>query len=285
MKKILVPTDFSENSFNALKYGVNLFAGEECTFYILHTYTPALYNAEFMAYSNLSLDEIYRIRVNKSLSQVVSRIQKEVPDARHSYKKIGCFALLQDEIKNQVTEKGIDMVIMGTQGITGAAQILFGTQTIYAIKEAICPILAIPAHGEFYKPSNLLFATDFEPDVTMDHLKIIKDIARIHKSTIHILHVVKDSFSYDDQEKNKNNLAEFFADSNHEFHLRKSETVAEGIINFQKEHYPDVLMMVRHKHSFFENLFFRPVVDKVGFHLSTPFMVIPVFKSLNKIRQ
>ena len=281
MKKILVPTDFSENAFNALKYGVNLFAGEECIFYILHTYTPALYNAEFMVYSNLSLDEIYRIRVNKSLSQVVSRIQNEVPDAGHSYKKIACFALLQDEIKNQVKDKGIDIVIMGTQGITGAAQILFGTQTIYAIKEAICPILAIPAHGEFYPPKNLLFATDFEPDVTKDHLKIIRDIAAIHNSKIHILHVMQDSSHDPEQEKNKSSLAEFFEDSNHEFHIVRSETVAEGIINFQKEKYPDVLMMVRHKHSFFQNLFFRPVVDKVGFHLSTPFMVIPV---LNEIK-
>lgn len=276
MKKILVPTDFSENAYNALKYGVNLLDDEECIFYILHTYTPALYNSEFMVYSNLSLDEIFRIRVNKSLSQIIDRIKKEFPNAKHSYKKIACFSLLQDEIKNQVREKRIDLVLMGTQGVTGAAQILFGTQTIYAIKEAICPLLAIPAHGDFYPPKNLLFATDFEPDVTKEHLKIIRDIAAAHKSKIHILHIVQNSPLDDEQERNKQFLSEYLAECDHEFHLMNSETVTQGIIRFQKEKYPDVLMMVRHKHSFFQNLFFRPVVDKVGFHLSTPFLVIPV---------
>lgn len=276
MKKILVPTDFSENAFNALKYGVNLFAEEECVFYILHTYTPALYNAEFMVYSNLSLDEIYRINVNKSLSQVISRIKKDFPDTKHSFKKVACFSLLQDEIKNQVNKKGIDLIVMGTQGVTGAAQILFGTQTIHTIKEANRPVLAIPAHAEFYHPSNLLFATDFEPDVTDNHLQIIKDIAASHRSKIHILHIMKDSPLDPDQEKNKKQMAEYFKDSQHEFHLRKSESVAEGILNFQQENYLDILAMVRHKHSFFQNLFLRPVVDKVGFHLSTPFLVIPV---------
>ncbi|HSP40971.1 MAG TPA: universal stress protein [Gillisia sp.] len=276
MKKILVPTDFSENAYNALKYGVNLFPGEECVYYILHTYTPALYNAEFMVYANLSLDEIYRLNVNKSLSQVVSRIKKEFPDTQHSFKKIACFSLLQDEIKNQVNKKGIDLIIMGSQGVTGAAQILFGTQTIHTIKGANCPVLAVPAHAEFYPPSNLLFATDFEPDVTEDHLQIIKDIAVSHQSKIHILHIMRDTPLDSEKEKNKEALANYFKDSQHKFHIIKSETVTEGILNFQKENYLDVLVMVRHKHTFFQNLFLRPVVDKVGFHLSTPYLVIPV---------
>lgn len=278
MKKILVPTDFSENAYNALKYGVNLFAEEECVFYLLHTYTPALYNAEFMIYSNMSLDEIYRVNVNKSLSQVISRIQKEFPEMKHTFKRLACFNLLQDELKNQVKKKGIDLIIMGTQGGTGAAQILFGTHTIHAIKGANCPVLAIPAHTEFYPPSNLLFATDFEPDVTEDHLKIIKDIAAPQRSKIHILHIMKDSPLDSEQEKNKKKLSDYFEGSSHEFHMMQSESVTEGILNFQKEKYMDVLVMVRHKHSFFQNLFLRPVTDRVGFHMTTPFIVIPVLQ-------
>lgn len=277
MKKILVPTDFSENAYNALKYGVDLFAEEACEFYLLHTYTPSLYNAEFMVNANLSLDEIYRINVNNSLSQVVTRIKKEFEHTKHSFKKLDCFSLLQDEIKNQVKAKGIDLIIMGTQGVTGAATALFGTQTIHAIKEAVCPILAIPSHSEYYPPSNLLFATDFEPDVTDSHLQIIKDIAASHKSKVHILHILKNSFSAG-QEKNKQTLANSFKELQHEFHLRKSDTVVEGILNFQKENYLDVLVMVRHDHTFFQNLFLKPIVDKVGFQLSTPFLVLPVLK-------
>ncbi len=276
MKKILVPTDFSENAYNALKYGVNLFLEEECVFYLLHTYTPALYNAEFMVYSNLSLDEIYRLNVNKSLSQVVNRVKKDFPETRHSFKKMACFSLLQDEIKNQCKKKNLDLIIMGTQGASGAAQILFGTQTIHAIKGTICPVLVIPAHSEYYPPSNLLFATDFEPDVTDKHLKIIRDIAEIHNSEIHILHILKNSSLDTEQEVNKKALSKSFEALPHKFHLIKNETVSEGIINFQKEKYLDIVIMVRHKHSFFQNLFMSPVVDKVGFHLSTPFMVIPV---------
>jgi len=35
MKKILLPTDFSDNSLNAIRYAVQLFKGEKCTFILL----------------------------------------------------------------------------------------------------------------------------------------------------------------------------------------------------------------------------------------------------------
>ena len=48
MKNILLPTDFSDNSWNAIQYAVELFKDEKCNFFLLNTYTPIIYNVEFM---------------------------------------------------------------------------------------------------------------------------------------------------------------------------------------------------------------------------------------------
>lgn len=47
MKKILLPTDFSENVLNAIDYALQLFKDETCAFFILNTYTPMIYNYEY----------------------------------------------------------------------------------------------------------------------------------------------------------------------------------------------------------------------------------------------
>ena len=62
MKRILLPTDFSENAFNAIVYAVQLFKDEKCTFFLLNTYTPAAYHTGMMAdsYSALQLENITR---------------------------------------------------------------------------------------------------------------------------------------------------------------------------------------------------------------------------------
>lgn len=279
MRKILVPTDFSENAYNALKYGAKLFAKEECVFYLLYTYTPSLYNSEYLIYSSLSVDEIYRLNAAKSLSRIVRRIKKEIPNENHSFKKIASFSLLQDEIKNQVHTHDIELVIMGTQGTTGAAQILFGSHTIHTIKGAICPLLIIPSNFDFVEPKNILFPSDFESGITKENLKIILDIAEMYQSKIHFLHIFQEAELDPSQEEGKKLLKEHFKDTPHSFHKIKNQTVPQGIIDFQKKSNMDLLVMLKHKHSFFYNLFFRPVVNKIGFRLSSPFLVIPL---LNK---
>ena len=48
MKNILLPTDFSDNSWNAIKYAFNLFKNEKCKYYLLNTYTPKVYHVEYV---------------------------------------------------------------------------------------------------------------------------------------------------------------------------------------------------------------------------------------------
>jgi hypothetical protein len=48
MKRILLPTYFSENAYNAIFYAVQLNKDIKCKFYILHTYTPASISAGSM---------------------------------------------------------------------------------------------------------------------------------------------------------------------------------------------------------------------------------------------
>ena len=44
MKNILIPTDFSENSWNAIKYALQFFKKKKCNFYLLHVTSITNYN-------------------------------------------------------------------------------------------------------------------------------------------------------------------------------------------------------------------------------------------------
>ena len=46
MKKIILPTDFSENAFNVIKYAVELFKNVGATFYRLYIYTPIVFRSK-----------------------------------------------------------------------------------------------------------------------------------------------------------------------------------------------------------------------------------------------
>lgn len=277
MKRILLPTDFSDNAFNAIKYAVQLFENEACIFYLLNTYTPVLYDTEHILYSpsQLSLDEIYKNNSLKGLKKVEKKLKQEFHNPKHTIEQVSSFNLLNEEIPEQVKEKEIDLVIMGTQGATGAVEILFGTNTVHAIKKTKVPLMAIPSNIEFGQPKNILFPTDYDINYTAKHVQLLKDIANTYNSEIHILHVIFGQPLAQKQEKYKKILDEYFKETDHKFYSIEKNTVTEGIYDFQKENPIDLLVMISNKHSFFQNLLFRPVINDIGFHVKIPFLVIP----------
>ena len=58
MRKILIPTDFSENAMNAIAYAIELFKYEKCDYYIMHAYQDDIYADE----SLLEKESLYKIR-------------------------------------------------------------------------------------------------------------------------------------------------------------------------------------------------------------------------------
>ncbi|MBZ9730977.1 universal stress protein [Salegentibacter sp. JZCK2] len=277
MKKILLPTDFSENAYNAISYALKAFQDEECTFYLLNTYTPVLYDSEYILYNSTqpNLADAYKKNSLAGLRKVERKINRDFKNSKHKFEKISAFNLLIDEMKEQLNSKEIDLVVMGTQGATGAEEILIGTNTVHAINKLKAPLLMIPSEYEYHPPVNILFPTDFDLHFSAPQLDPILIFARNHTSKINMLHVFLGKDLDEEQEKNKKNLSKILKDITHQFYTVEDKSVTKAIKKFQEQNTVDLVLMVNNKRSFFENLLFRPVVNKIGFHIKVPFMVIP----------
>ena len=278
MKKILLPTDFSENSWNAISYALNLFKNETCTFYLLNAYTPVIYHVEYVLVNpaQYGLGDAVRENALKQLDIFKDRMTKTFKNPKHTIETIAAFNTLVSEVKELVTKKKIDYVVMGTKGATGATEVLFGSNTVHVFKNLDCPILAVPAGFSFETPHEILFPTDYEIDYKDHHLKPLIDITSLFNTRVNILNV---SYGYDlseDQEAHKNILQKSFEHVAHLFHSVSNKDVAEAITEFQLKSRVNLLVMINNKHSFFENLFFKSTINQIGFHLNIPFLVIPV---------
>lgn len=276
MKKILVPTDFSDNAYNAIQYAMKLFEKETCTFYLLNTFTPAAYNIGTMAdsYSALRLQEIVKENSENELARIEKSIKKEFNNPKHSFKKIASFNLLVMEILDIIETHDIDLIVMGTQGATGAKEVFLGTHTTFTIKKVKCPVIAVPSGFTYETPKEILFPTDFRLSTSNRYLKLIKDICDSHVARLHILNAYYEPLD-EEQNKVKDFLDQYFKGNAHLFHLAEDTDVLGAIETFQVKHKINFLIMIHNKHSFFENMLFKPVVNQVAYHTNIPFLVIP----------
>lgn len=277
MKKIILPTDFSYNAYNAISYAMNLLKDEEATFYLMNTYTPAIYQTEYLLHSpgQIGLGDIYQSESINQLEELQKQLQKEFKNPKHTIITHSAFNILVDEVSSMVANENADMVIMGTQGATGAKEIFLGTHTVHVIKKATCPVIAIPADFEYETPKEILFPTDFEVEYSEEQLTALLDLAELHKSRIQVIHISSGYDLTEFQEQNKAKLEKILEKTPNLFHDLPSQEIITGINNFQLKNKMNMLAMIQNKHTFLESLFIEPVIKKIGFHVSIPFMVIP----------
>ena len=281
MKRIILPTDFSDNAYNAICYAINLFKEEECTFYLLHTYTPAIYQAEYVLHSpgQIGLGDIYQENSLTELKELKKRLIAEFNNKKHTFMVHSAFNTLVDEIVETSENENADMVIMGTQGATGAKEILIGTNTVHVIKKACCPVIAIPPNFKYETPKKILFPTDLGIDYQEEQLRALAFLAKQHVSRIDVLHISTGYDLSEEQLKNKAKLEGIFGRIAHLFHEMPNQEVITAINNFQQKNKINLLVMIQNRHTFFERLFLEPVIKKLGFHVTIPFMVIPPHKN------
>lgn len=277
MKKILAPTDFSENATNAIKYAIKLFEKETCVFYLLNTFTPAAYNVGAMvdSYSALRLQEIVKENSEKNLELLEDSLKKECDNPNHSFVKIASFNLLVIEILDIVEREEIDLIVMGTKGATGAKEVFIGTHTTYTIKKVKCPVIAVPSGFIYDSPKEILFPTDYRLSKTNKYLPLIKEICDGHISRLNILNAHHGKELDKDQIKIKDFLDKYFKGNSHMFHIAEDNDILSAIESFQVKHKINFLIMIHNRHSFFENMLFRPLINQVAYHTNIPFLVIP----------
>ncbi|MCJ7465608.1 MAG: universal stress protein [Maribacter sp.] len=276
MKRIILPTDFSENAYHAIQYALELYKNETSTFYLLHTYTPSIYMAEYVLHSpgQIGLGDVYQEDSMAKLEKLKAKIAKQFKNPKHTFVLHTAFNTLVDEISKTIVNEKADIVIMGTQGATGAKEILMGTNTVHVIKKATCPVIAVPANFEYENPKEILFPTDYEIDYRTIAFNELISIAKSHLSHIEILHVLTGYELSPQQEKNKKKLARMLDKAPHFFHDVPNQEVIDAINGFQLKNRMGLLVMVQNKHTFLERLFLEPVIKKVGFHVTIPFMII-----------
>ena len=276
MKNILLPTDFSSNAYNAMRYALQIFKNRSSKFFLLHTFTPAIYpsGSMFNSYSSLELLDIIKGNAIENLENLQQKLKSEFKNPDHEFEISATFNLLVNEINEVVANKDIDLIIMGTQGATGAKEIFLGTNTMFTIKNVNCPVLAVPSDYEFAKLKEILFVTKFEC-VEENDLDLIKTFCDLYSAHLHILNVHNSEPLNKDQEKIRNQIAGFFDNEQPTFHFSADKDIPEAVEQFQKENNIDLIVMKHDKHSFFENLLSMPVINKLIYHTNIPFLVIP----------
>lgn len=189
MKRILVPTDFSEEANNALLAAHSLASNTDSSILLLHIVEDP--NAiSFNTMGQSQYDSMENVYVLKLIEKTKEKLQTIIDDPKFadidiSYKvDIGnSYSSIIEHIASHETS----LIIMGTTGVSGLEEILVGSVTDKIVRHASCPVITVKKCKDLSKVKNIVFATDLKEDQS----QIIEDLKKLQKYYDAKLHIIK----------------------------------------------------------------------------------------------
>jgi nucleotide-binding universal stress UspA family protein len=187
-KNILLATDFSEVSRQALTYAAAIARANNAQLFVVHVLPPEPWIPVPLDPTPLSLDPGRR-QAKTFLRELAA--DTTLTGLRHT--EIVTRGLLWNALAELIEQEGIDLLVLGTHGRTGIKKLVLGSVAEELFRRAPCPVLTIgpgaKAGEDKIEIRRVLFATDFGP-ASLNALPYAVDIANVSDGELILLHVV-----------------------------------------------------------------------------------------------
>jgi nucleotide-binding universal stress UspA family protein len=266
MKRILVPTDFSENTHSAIDFAIDIVNKVEGEMILLNTYKLARRAGMF-----IGVEKMMREESKAEMAKLVRKIKPRLKPKVTLKNKV----VKGDSIQTVVLaakKLNADLIIMGTQGASGLKEVFIGSTTNGVINSTKIPVMAVPASFK-HKPLDVIVLS-VSPNLNElgDKIEILILLAKLYNSKIKGLHIHTNDEDAEIQQK----VSEILKGTNHTYAEIKGSTVNINslIEQFVKDNNADMLCMIKQNRGFWENLFHNSVTTIEVFHSAVPILVL-----------
>jgi nucleotide-binding universal stress UspA family protein len=277
MKRLLIPTDFSEISKNSIIYGFNLAA--KLNFQVLMVHVLELYKfaagiseSEIIS-TILPADNIRELEATatESFRRMLDEIKNQLPE-NIPYELKVISGNLANEIIAESAVEDTEMVILAVAG-TQDLMSRFSHSTISAIiDDASCPVIIVPSGFSFNVAGKVVLATDFNKTDLELMTRFIALYGQFNPLIL-VLHVTSKPNDFKSELKFmgfKQLVRERIVYGNIEFKMVCHKNIVKGILETVNAESADMLLMLKEHESFFKSLIETNKTEKIAHFLKIP---------------
>lgn len=282
MKKVLVPTDFSSSAANALNFAVQTANSYPLEIILLH-----VVDRMDSLYSEIPglIQENYTTVLEEAqikLDQVKTSIaETELLEIRTFLRE----GEVEEHILELSEEKDIDLIVMGTFGINGLKDRIWGSKTAGLTGKTTVPVMVIPYEYNWKAPQKALLATSFfEEDSNV--LNPIAGLMTVYNLMLHVA-VFTDEDTADAAQFMENSMNIDHYGTKLQRKLNTTSVIAshlsghkfeDALQDYIKDHDIDILAMITYQRSLWDRVFHPSTTRRMSYHTTIPLLVIPAAK-------
>lgn len=268
--KLLVPTDFSSCSINAINTALILAKRHKATIILLHVIS------DFFPWSEISTDDkpfnALQYAMSK-LSQLESKVNTDGVSCR-SIVREGSFIR---EIENQLEAEDYDLVLMGSHGVSGKEEWFIGSNAQKVIRKVHNKVMVIKNRPQDLSFDSAVYVTNLEEEGLNSFKQYIDFAKTLGTKQVHLLTVNSMGLVSKPIQELKKHLPEYeeiAADIKLSFHNKRDYSVDAGVRHFLSENDIDYVAISNHERHPVKRLFQGSNVEIIVNHTSKPILTI-----------
>ena len=275
MKKILVPTDFSKPAMIAAEVAADIAKKANAELTLLHVVEEAggnSLNVEGQVTDDSRWEE--RLFTMKLIEKAKKQLTKLVEDPKFEGVRVKQELRIGSPYHGMntiITEKKVDLVVMGTAGHSELEQMIIGSNTEKIVRRSHCPVLTMhskPASKEF---KNIVYATSMDKDEEV-FSRIVRATQKLYDATIHLVRInTPGNFQRDVVvKKYMQDFAKKLQLKNFTLNVFNDVSEEEGIIYFADSIDADLVAMATHGRTGFAHVLAGSIAEDVVSHSKRP---------------
>ncbi|TDE05209.1 universal stress protein [Flavobacterium sandaracinum] len=274
MKRILVPTDFSEHAANALKAAALIAQKTKCELYLLHLLEiPNHTSGTTTGGSSIREDILLIKKANEKLEKIKEQPYLAGITVNTSVQYERAFSgILAFNKKNK-----IDLIVMGSHGTSGIEELLIGSNTEKVVRLSEIPVLVIKKEIGELKFKKMVFASDFSPETKKPFAKM-RDFAAIFDANLFLVFIcTPNSFKTTlDAEKIMSKFIKNYDIQNYSLHIFNDTNIENGIVNFSKAIDADLIGLCTHGRTGLAHFFTGSISEDLVNHATKPVITFKI---------
>jgi len=269
MKRILVPTDFSDDARNASYYAARLAEKLQASITLLHAYMLPTPVSE-VPYVMINAEEMQK--ENEDIARAEAEKLKSAHKVSVNY--VVRLGFPSDEIDAVIEDHQIDLVVMGMKG-KGAIEKIVGSTTTSTLKKIRTPLLIVPEKASYKDWKQVTYATDYSYDLNPQIYEPLTQLLKTFNAELNVVHVKKNADDEkDDRGVGERQLETLFNGVPYQKHIVSDAHVKHGIESYLSNHPTDLLVMVTHERGFWERMFGKSHTKEMVYNTHLPLLVL-----------
>jgi nucleotide-binding universal stress UspA family protein len=197
IKKILIPTDFSETANLALEHAVKMASLVDAQITLVHVVSTFAFRVNL---PELEVDEAAGKKLSTVVGAKLASIAEEI-GASHGVKvtTMVTSGRIREEVVRIADEIDADIIILGTHGVSGLREFFMGSNAFRIVSEAACPVLSVQQSGKSVGFSSIVVPID-NSFHSREKLGIAVRMANAYDAEVHVCGLR--SYDHDDEDLN-----------------------------------------------------------------------------------